>query len=67
MFTFYIFVFHEMLWSYTIHDDVLWRFLRCLYSIHVILYDVFSDIHVIYMRCSLIYLAKFYGAFNNIH
>jgi hypothetical protein len=29
--------------------------------------DVFSDVHVIHMRCSILYLVLFYGVFSNVH
>jgi len=31
----------------------------------VMFYDIFSDVHIIYMRCSITYLVMFYGAFSD--
>jgi hypothetical protein len=36
-------------------------------SIHVMFYDVFSVIHVLYMRCSIMYLVLFYGISGDVH
>jgi hypothetical protein len=42
-------------------------FLWCLRSIYVMFYDVINDVHVIYMRCSIMYLVIFYSVFNYVH
>jgi hypothetical protein len=31
------------------------------------IYDVFSNVHIIYMRYSILYLMIFYGVFSDIH
>jgi hypothetical protein len=37
------------------------------FSTHVVFYDAFSDVHVIYMWCSIMYLVMFYGVFSDVH
>jgi hypothetical protein len=37
------------------------------FSTHVVFYDVFSNVHVIYMQCSIMYVVMFYGVFNDVH
>jgi hypothetical protein len=36
----------------------------CSHNIHVMFYDIFSDVLVIYMRCSIMYFVMFYGVFS---
>jgi hypothetical protein len=39
----------------------------CSLSIHVMFYDVFSDVHIIYIRCSIMYLVIFYDVISDVH
>ena len=39
----------------------------CSHSIYVMFDDIFSDVHVIYMRCSIMYQVMFYDVFSSVH